>query len=77
VLGVETKAPVRVCKRTWRKWVRAQGARANAIKVFTIAFGYDADKTVLEAIANPSDRKQYDSSLENIPKIYDEIATFS
>jgi len=48
----------------------------NAIKVFTIAFGDDADKVVLEAIANPSGGKQYDSSPENIKKIYDEIATF-
>ena len=48
----------------------------NAIKVFTIAFGDDADKTVLEAIANPSGGRQYDSSPENIQKIYDGIATF-
>ena len=48
----------------------------NAIKVFTIAFGEDADKTVLEAIANPSGGKQYDSSPENLQKIYDDIATF-
>ncbi|HEX2996295.1 MAG TPA: VWA domain-containing protein [Anaerolineales bacterium] len=48
----------------------------NAIKVFTIAFGSDADKVVLEAIANPSGGKQYDSSPETIQKIYDEIATF-
>ncbi len=48
----------------------------NAIKVFTIAFGSDADKVILEAIANPSGGKQYDSSPENIQKIYDEIATF-
>ena len=48
----------------------------NAIKVFTIAFGDDADKIVLEAIANPSGGKQYNSSPENIQKIYDEIATF-
>ncbi|MGZ9225776.1 MAG: extracellular solute-binding protein [Anaerolineales bacterium] len=48
----------------------------NAIKVFTIAFGDDADKIVLEAIANPSGGRQYDSSPENIQRIYDEIATF-
>jgi Ca-activated chloride channel homolog len=48
----------------------------NAIKVFTIAFGSDADKIILEAIANPSGGKQYNSSPENIQKIYDEIATF-
>ncbi len=48
----------------------------NAIKVFTIAFGEDADKEVLKSIANPSGGKQYDSSPETIQKIYDEIATF-
>ena len=48
----------------------------NAIKVFTIAFGDDADKSILESIANPSGGKQYDSSPETIQKIYDEIATF-
>jgi Ca-activated chloride channel family protein len=40
----------------------------NAIKVFTIAFGEDADKSILESIANPSGGKQYDSSPENIQK---------
>jgi Ca-activated chloride channel family protein len=48
----------------------------NAIKVFTIAFGSDADKGVLQSIADPSGGKQYDSSPENIQKIYDDIATF-
>jgi len=48
----------------------------NAIKIFTIAFGDDADKEVLKSIANPSGGKQYDSSPETIQKIYDEIATF-
>jgi Ca-activated chloride channel family protein len=48
----------------------------NAIKVFTIAFGEDADAGVLKSIAEPSGGKQYDSSPETIQKIYDEIATF-
>ena len=48
----------------------------NAIKVFTIAFGSDADKSVLQAIADPSGGKQYDSSPDTIQKIYDDIATF-
>jgi Ca-activated chloride channel homolog len=53
-----------------------EGEGGNAIKVFTIAFGSNADKTTLEAIANPSGGRRYDSSPENIQKIYDEIATF-
>ena len=48
----------------------------NAIKVFTIAFGEDADADILKSIAEPSGGKQYDSSPETIQKIYDEIATF-
>lgn len=48
----------------------------NAIKVFTIAFGDDADSDILKQIAEPSGGKQYNSSPENIQKIYDEIATF-
>ncbi|WP_345323203.1 vWA domain-containing protein [Candidatus Villigracilis proximus] len=48
----------------------------NAIKVFTIAFGEDADSDILKSIAEPSGGKQYDSLPETIQKIYDEISTF-
>jgi Ca-activated chloride channel family protein len=54
----------------------SQGEGGNAIKIFTIAFGSDADKSVLQQIADPSGGKQYDSSPETIQKIYDDIATF-
>ena len=54
----------------------AQGEGGNAIKIFTIAFGADADANVLKSIADPSGGKQYDSSPETIQKIYDDIATF-
>jgi Ca-activated chloride channel family protein len=52
------------------------GEGGNAIKIFTIAFGDGADKDILKSIAEPTGGKQYDSSPENIQKIYDEIATF-
>ena len=52
------------------------GEGGNAIKVFTIAFGEDADSGTLKSIAEPSGGKEYDSSPENIQKIYDDIATF-
>ena len=52
------------------------GEGGNAIKIFTIGFGDSADKDVLKSIAEPTGGKQYDSSPENIQKIYDEIATF-
>ena len=48
----------------------------NSIKLFTIAFGADADKPTLQKIADPSGGKQYDSSPSTIQKIYDDIATF-
>jgi Ca-activated chloride channel family protein len=52
------------------------GEGGNAIKIFTIAFGDGADKEVLKKIAEPTGGKEYDSSPENIQKIYDDIATF-
>ncbi len=53
-----------------------QGEGGNSIKLFTIAFGSDADKAILKKLADPTGGKQYDSSPENIQKIYDDIATF-
>jgi Ca-activated chloride channel homolog len=53
-----------------------QGEGGNSIKLFTIAFGDDADKDVLQQLANPTGGKQYDSSPETIQSIYDDIATF-
>jgi Ca-activated chloride channel homolog len=47
-----------------------------SIKVFTIAFGSDADKTVLKQIAEPTGGQEYDSDPKNINAIYAEIATF-
>jgi len=52
------------------------GEGGNAIKIFTIAFGDNADQGVMQQLAEPTGGKQYDSSPENIQKIYDEIATF-
>ena len=54
----------------------AQGEGGNSIKLFTIAFGSDADKTTLQKLSDPTGGKEYDSSPENIQKIYDDIATF-
>ena len=54
----------------------SEGEGGNAIKVFTIAFGEDADSDILKQIAEPSGGRQYNSSPETIQKIYDEISTF-
>ncbi len=48
----------------------------SAVKLFTIAFGDDADRDILVTIAEATGGKQYDSTPENINKIYQEIATF-
>lgn len=45
-------------------------------KIFTIAFGRDADKEILKRIAEVTGGRQYDSDPENINEIYAEIATF-
>jgi Ca-activated chloride channel family protein len=47
-----------------------------SIKVFTIAFGSDADKNVLKQIAEPTGGQEYDSDPKSINAIYAEIATF-
>lgn len=47
-----------------------------SIKVFTIAFGDDADQNVLKQIAEATGARSYTSSPENISRIYGEIATF-
>ncbi len=47
-----------------------------SIKVFTIAFGDDADPQVLKEIAEATGARSYTSSPQNIQKIYGEIATF-
>jgi len=54
----------------------AQGEGGNSIKLFTIAFGDSANKDILKKMSDPTGGKQYDSSPENIQKIYDDIATF-
>lgn len=48
----------------------------NAIKLFTIGYGEDADQDILRFLAEMTGGKQYNSSPENIKEIYTEIATF-
>ena len=52
------------------------GEGGNAIKLFTIAFGDDADKDVLKQLAEPTGGQQYSSDPSDIMKVYGEIATF-
>jgi Ca-activated chloride channel family protein len=48
----------------------------NAIKLFTIGFGSDADTGVLKQMSDVTGGKEYDSDPSNIQTIYDDIATF-
>jgi Ca-activated chloride channel family protein len=48
----------------------------TSIKLFTIAFGDDADEDILRQIAEATGGRQYKSSPETIGEIYAEIATF-
>jgi len=60
--------------------IRAIGSTGEesgrAIKVFTIAFGEDADPAVLKEIAEATGGQQYNSDPQNVSQIYGEIATF-
>jgi len=57
--------------------IGATGEEAgSSIKLFTIAFGEDADKDILKQIAESTGGKQYDSDPKTINKVYSEIATF-
>jgi Ca-activated chloride channel family protein len=72
----EDTASVATLDQVIQKVQASEEEGGNAIKVFTIAFGDDADADILKQIAEPGGGKQYDSSPETIQKIYDEIATF-
>jgi len=72
----EDTASVAVLDDVIQKVRSTEEEGGNAIKVFTIAFGDDADADILKQIAEPGGGKQYNSSPETIQKIYDEIATF-
>ncbi len=48
----------------------------GAIKVFTIAFGGDADKDGLKRLAEASGGKSYSGDPQTIKQVYGDIATF-
>jgi Ca-activated chloride channel homolog len=48
----------------------------NSIKIFTIAYGSDADESVLKQIAEPTGAQEYKGTPDNIKQIYNDIATF-
>jgi Ca-activated chloride channel family protein len=48
----------------------------NAIKIFTIAFGADAEENILNQISETTGGRQYEATPTTIREIYSEIATF-
>ena len=46
------------------------------MRVFTIAYGSDADTTVLQRIADATQAKSYKGTPENIRSVFRDIATF-
>jgi Ca-activated chloride channel family protein len=73
--GVDTHS-VRTLDRLMRDIGVGEAEGGNAIKVFTIAFGSDADVNVLKQIAESTGGKQYISTPETILEVYTQIATF-
>jgi Ca-activated chloride channel family protein len=51
-------------------------AEAHTIKIFTIAYGRDAQKSVLEQIANATQGRAYDGTPGNIVEVFRDISTF-
>ena len=51
-----------------------KGEDAEGIKIFTIAYGTDADDALLESIANQSNGRFYKSDPENIADVYERIS---
>jgi Ca-activated chloride channel homolog len=57
--------------------VQPSGADAGVnVKIFTIAYGSDADPNVLTQIANASGGQEYDGTPQNIRTIYSTISRF-
>jgi Ca-activated chloride channel homolog len=55
---------------------RSSEEGGNAIKIFTIAYGSDADEDILKQIAESTGAQEYKGTPENIIQIYKDIATF-
>ncbi len=55
--------------------IRFDGER-RTVRVFTIAYGQDADTTVLQSIADATQAKSYKGKPENIRSVFRDIATF-
>ena len=55
---------------------QVQLTEANAILIFPIGYGDDADKTVLKSIANETKTRFYQGTIQDIEKVFLDISTF-
>lgn len=74
--GVDTKSSNSLESLLLQLDSGSQEGGGNAIKVFTIAFGDDADVDVLNKISDITGGKQYEGDPVTIREIYSDIATF-
>ena len=51
-------------------------AETHTIRIYTIAYGHDAERAVLEQIANATQGKAYDGTPNNIIEVFRDISTF-
>jgi Ca-activated chloride channel family protein len=56
--------------------IQAQSESGTGTKIFTIAFGSDADQDILRQVAEPTGGKLYTGDPKTIREVYAEIATF-
>jgi Ca-activated chloride channel family protein len=52
------------------------GSESGSIRIFTIAYGKDAERGVLTQIANATQGKAYDGTPKNIVEVFRDISTF-
>lgn len=74
--GVDTESTANLQQVLQTLNTGGEGQGGNSIKLFTIAFGSDADSGVLQQIVESTGGRQYDSDPTTITKIYRDIATF-
>ena len=56
--------------------LRAAGESGNGVRVFTIGYGRDAQRPVLEAISDATQARYYEGNPANIRTVFREISTF-
>ena len=72
--GIDTESQTKFSELLERIGGSEEGG--NAIKIFTIAFGDDADTGILHQISDVTGGKQYEGDVNTIHEIYADIATF-